>query len=379
MLFVSTWLPLGKAGSVDPWSGRVEGSDTLPSWALFWLRFLVGLPYFFGGVAKITSDWLQGFPMSDWLGEQSGLPVVGDLLQTAPALSLFVWGGLLFELLIVPVLLWPRARVVGLGLVMSFHLMNSRLFTIGVFPWMMILVTLVFLPPDWPRRVWADIRGGKFPAWALAVGAVAGWIIGATLPVQASSMNSLIAAIGMGIFAWEIASYGWDHDRQVEVPPDTAPVGRHAFAWGCALVALQVLVPLRHNLVPGDVDWTEEGHRWSWHMKLRDKDVREFRYFVVPAEGPPFLVDPRKHLRKHQFRKVAFHPEMTVRLAHHLVEAYDVPGAKVYVRSKISLNGRAGQPLIDPKQDLTRITVPWWPPAPWILPLTEPLANTVAR
>ena len=34
----------------------------------------------------------------------------------------------------------------------------------------------------------------------------------------------------------------------------------------------QMLFPLRaYALYPGDVTWTEMGHRYSWRMKLRDK------------------------------------------------------------------------------------------------------------
>lgn len=36
-------------------------------------------------------------------------------------------------------------------------------------------------------------------------------------------------------------------------------------------VAIQIGMPLRHHLDPGDVAWTEEGHRYSWRMKLRSK------------------------------------------------------------------------------------------------------------
>ena len=36
--------------------------------------------------------------------------------------------------------------------------------------------------------------------------------------------------------------------------------------------AWQLLFPLRHHLYPGPVTWTEEGHKYSWRMKLRDKD-----------------------------------------------------------------------------------------------------------
>ena len=52
-----------------------------------------------------------------------------------------------------------------------------------------------------------------------------------------------------------------------------------------AYLSVQILVPLRHFLYPGSVHWNEEGHRFSWHMKLRDKDARARFYIVDPETG----------------------------------------------------------------------------------------------
>ena len=66
---------------------------------------------------------------------------------------LFSYGGLLLDLFAVPLLLWPRTRNLTYAVTLGFHLMNAQLFNIGMFPWFMICATLLFFPPDWPRRV----------------------------------------------------------------------------------------------------------------------------------------------------------------------------------------------------------------------------------
>jgi hypothetical protein len=38
-----------------------------------------------------------------------------------------------------------------------------------------------------------------------------------------------------------------------------------------AWLILQLGLPFRHFLIPGDANWTEEGHRFSWRMMLRSK------------------------------------------------------------------------------------------------------------
>src|SRR5690606_3023324 len=42
----------------------------------------------------------------------------------------------------------------------------------------------------------------------------------------------------------------------------------------------QVLLPLRHWVIPGNVLWTEEGHRLSWRMMLRSRSG-EVKFKVV--------------------------------------------------------------------------------------------------
>ncbi|MBK8024894.1 MAG: HTTM domain-containing protein [Chloroflexi bacterium] len=44
-----------------------------------------------------------------------------------------------------------------IGLV--FHLTNSQLFHIGIFPWFAIAANLLFLPSGWPRRCYASPWG----------------------------------------------------------------------------------------------------------------------------------------------------------------------------------------------------------------------------
>ncbi len=372
LAFVVACLPAHQLASLDARRGLVPRSETVPLWSLVWVRFMVGVPYFFGGVAKLHPDWLRGEPMRDWLSENTDYPLIGGLFDTEPAVWFFVLGGLFFDLLIVPFLSFRRTRVLGVGLMLVFHILNCRMFKIGIFPFLMILATLVFLPPDWPRRVWSDLTSSRWrDRLPLLVGAGVGFVIGAIHPSQPDPVNAVIVAIGVAVFCWEVANYGWDHDRPHLVEPGPAALARGQLAFLAAWVGVQVLLPLRHLAIPGDVHWTEEGHQWAWHMKLREKRAKGV--FVVDPPGPaaPFEVDPLDHLHPFQAGKVLQTPTLSVMFGQWLVEALDVPGAAVYVRAEVSLNGRPPRPMIDPEQDLTRITVPWVPPAPWILPPAE--------
>ena len=83
-------------------------------------------------------------------------------------------------------------------------------------------------------------------------------------------------------------------------------------------LAFQFLVPLRHFLYPGNVNWTEEGHRFSWHMLLRTK--RGFAHFYAydPTTGLTYRLDPLGYLSYEQARDLAGHPDMILQFAHFL-------------------------------------------------------------
>ena len=64
----------------------------------------------------------------------------------------FVIGGLMLDLLVVPLLLWRRTRLFALVAAIGFNLINAVIFDIGIFPWLMLGTLLIFFPPDLARR-----------------------------------------------------------------------------------------------------------------------------------------------------------------------------------------------------------------------------------
>ena len=144
----------------------------------------------------------------------------------------------------------------------------------------------------------------------------------------------------------------------------------------------QILYPLRHLLYPGNPSWTEEGHRFSWMMKLRDK--RSAAVFRVrdPATGLEWDITPYDILERHQAGKVASRPDMILQYAHYLarlfVEHESIEGVEVRVWACVSLNGRPAALLIDPARDLMLIERDL-AHADWILPLEQPFERPPDR
>lgn len=153
---------------------------------------------------------------------------------------------------------------------------------------------------------------------------------------------------------------------------------------GCIVVwlAIQVLVPLRHLLYPGSPSWTEQGHRFAWQMKLRDKDAKATFFVRDPATGHEWRVAPERYLLRHQAREMESRPAMILQFAHHLARVWaeqrKIPGVEVRARVCASLNGRKPALLIDPQRDLARVERSLRH-ADWILALKEPFARPEPR
>jgi hypothetical protein len=204
----------------------------------------------------------------------------------------------------------------------------------------MIAATTIFFEPDWPRRVLSFLRRSRPP-----------------------------------------------HERERPPPAETpaavevTPARSLGIAGVGAWIALQLFLPLRHFLYPGYASWTEEGHLYSWHMKLRNKTGSGEFTARDAATGASWKIDPREYLAKRQEREMYGHPDELLQFAHHVADEYAKTGkGRLEVRARVfvSLNGRKPQLLVDPDVDLAaqpRSLGRW----PWIVPLEEPLRATADR
>ncbi len=123
-------------------------SSIVPRWNVAILQFQIGAVYFFGGVAKINWDWISGEPLRNWLAKRGDYEYIGPYLTQWWSPYFFSWSGLLLDLFVPFLLLWKRTRLLAVAGVLTFHLLNSQIFTIGIFPWMMLAATLIFFEPD---------------------------------------------------------------------------------------------------------------------------------------------------------------------------------------------------------------------------------------
>ncbi|MEM9897012.1 MAG: HTTM domain-containing protein, partial [Bacteroidota bacterium] len=122
---------------------------------------------------------------------------------------------------------------------------------------------------------------------------------------------------------------------------------------------VQILLPLRHYLFEGDVNFTEEGHRLSWRMMLRLKRGSLQVNVEEKETGTIHKIKLSDYLSRGQSRKVATHPDMLWQFAQRISKEFANQGkeVRVFADAKVSVNGHPRMQLVDPEVDLA--SVPW--------------------
>lgn len=320
LAFLACWLPLHRAYSLDALRRPALATRTLPAWMTWLLRFQVGVVYVNASLAKANSDWLlHAQPLNIWLQSLVDTPLIGPWLELWTVALALSWAGFLYDLTIVPLLLWRRTRILAYLTVIAFHAMTGVFFEIGMFPYIMMVSTTVFFAYDWPRRLFRSAATADAPS-------------GASEPPRRLP-RVLVAALAL---------------------------------W----CAFHVAMPLRTHLYGGSVNWHEQGMRWSWRVMVREKNGAVTYRVTVPGRAGEVLVPPRHYLDKRQEREMSGQPDLILQLAHQIGRDFASRGlGPVEVRADVlvSLNGRPPVRLIDPTVDLMTIE-DGLAPATWILP-----------
>jgi len=325
--FLLVFVPANRALSVDAWLWPKLRSSSALAWSLWLLRAQVAALYVFAGVAKIAPDWLHGEPLRGWFKQEIGSPLLIRFLSQDWVAYVASYASLAFDLLIVPFLLWRRTRLAAFCVAVVFHFLNAQLFPIDIFPWLAIAATTLFLSPRWPRRVISLFRRKVAPPAIPA----------APLPSRGKRVVLL--------------------------------------SFATVYVAIQILVPLRHFLYPGGIEWTYMEHRFSWQMMLERHVSRTFFYVTDPNTRQEFRVRSRQYLDLEQTTHMGWRPDMVRQFAVFLANKMPRLGPEllqVHVRMYVSLNGRKPRLFFDPNVNLAAEPQTWGRPR-WLLQIYEPL------
>ena len=339
------FVPAHTLWSVDARRRPSLAAERVPDWGRFWLAAQLEIVLVYAGLVKLTGDWLQLEPMRLWMNDEAAdaAPLFQWLAQD-PGIALASYGVIALHLIGAPLLLIERTRLPVFCVYAVFHAINAMVFNIGIFPFMTIGATLLLFDPSWPRHLVGRL-GGDPARLARRVEQAP--------PGRADAPRS---------------------GKAVHPPPGWA--GQRALivvVIGVWLVA-QVTVPLRHYAREGNVAWNEDGHRFSWRMKLRSKRGTA-RFVVVHPDGSQQVVDPAAHLNRKQTIKMACIPDLLWQFAQFTEVAYrrsPDEDPSVHAWTLCSLNTREPIALVRRSIDLTAIARDT-PSEQWLMPNRKPL------
>jgi hypothetical protein len=311
--FLMIFLPANAYFSLDAWKDPARRFQRIPAWSVDAVKLLLGIVYFYAGLAKLNSDWLvHAMPLKIWLPSKFDVPLLGPFMGYEWVHYGFSWAGALYDLSIPFLLLYKPTRWFAFALVVVFHALTRILFPIGMFPYIMIVGALIFFEAGVHRRI-------------------------------------------LGFFArlLRIDASRFNNGKAFQMEPGFS----RRFRLGVLgfFFAFPLLFPWRYLLYPGELFWTEEGYRFSWRVMLMEKSGYAQFKVVDGQSGRWFYVDNTDFLTPFQEKQMGFQPDFILEYAHFLKQHFEAQGHRevsVYVESYVALNGRLSRPYIDPGVDL---------------------------
>ncbi len=298
--FCMIFLPANKYKSLDVKLGFVEIKQTMPKWVSLIFITQILIVYFYASIAKIYPDWLDGTFTRNLLQGTTTRPFFLELFSQKWFYMFIAYTGIVFDLLIVPLFLFKKTRTIALICSFTFHLFNAIVLQIGIFPFFALAFILFFYEPETIRNLFFKDK-----------------------PV--SNIEVLDFSYSK-IFKYLFIPY----------------------------IIIQIALPLRHHFIEGDVFWTEEGHRLSWRMMLRERSG----FIVIKIQdnktGETSIYDYNKNLSSKQARQLATKPDFIWQYCQKIKEEYKDKDISIFIDCKNSINRKPLQTLIDPKTDFAK-------------------------
>ena len=327
--FLMIFLPCNSSYSFDSYLKKKSYKYT-PRWCVDSIKLLLFIVYFYSGLAKINKDWLyEAQPLKIWLTTGSyDFPLIGSNLMQQEWFHYFMsWGGMFYDLLIPFILIYSRTRIFGFLLVIFFHIFTVLLFPIGMFPYIMIISSLIFFTSKTHKKI-LDLILKPFINKIKSLKEIK------IINIQRERMGIVIVSI---------------------------------------FFIVQILFPFRYSLYPGELFWNEQGYRFSWRVMLMEKKGYTTFKVVDKVNKNSFYVMNNDFLTEFQERQMSFQPDFILEYAHFIGDYYKKKGLKnieIYADSYVALNGRINKRFVDPETDLLK-EKRGFKNKNWIIPFNE--------
>ena len=291
LLLLLALLPAHRYFSLDVYFERVAPLRSVPAWLVALPRFQMGILYVYAGMAKIQNDWLiEALPMRLWLPAHNHEPVLGSLFGWTYTPWIFSWAGMIYDCSIPFWLSWRKTQKWAYGTVIIFHALTGWLFQIGMFPVVMIAITLVF---------------------------------------------------------FDAATHEKWQQKLFQPSQKSTPIAYRTPSWSLWLtfiyIVFQLVFPWRFLCYPGNLFWTEAGYRFGWRVMLMEKAGTATFYVNRNDINKEGIVDNTEFLLPHQEKQMSMQPDLIVQYAHWLQQHYEsqgIPVDRVRAEVYVTLQGK---------------------------------------
>lgn len=318
LCWIMVFLPANRWFSLDARRNPALKSPSMPQWVKITVILQVGIVYTYASIAKLYPDWLDATVAQYFMSGKKHYWLIGDLLQQGWVHWCIAYVGILFDLLIVPLLLWKRTRVVAFWISVFFHLFNSIVFQIGIFPYMSMAFAFFFFSSETLQK-WFLLKRK---------------IVYTDGQIMVQKYKPVLISVLSVYFI------------------------------------IQLSLPLRHWFFKDDVLWTEEAHRLSWRMMLRSKRGLLTVWIEDKSTGERERYGYSSLLSAKQNRNVRTKPDLLWQLAQRIkkIEAEKGRDVAVFMDVQVKINDGEFHRLIDLETDLAAQKWHHFKHHEWILP-----------
>lgn len=341
LFMLVTWLmtiiPANYFFSLDSFMFPKLKRLTCKNWVRVILIIQLFIVYTFAAIAKLYPDWFNGVFLNGHFLKYSnilehkyqleGLAKIVGSITFAQVISIL---GFLFDLLIIPAMLWSKTRSIAIKCAFFFHIFNSLVFGIGIFPYFALAMMIFFYDP-------VKIQELVFKTKSFMM--------------DRNDEDGLITTRRI-VFSYLLMFY----------------------------VIWQIYLPLRHYHIPGNVFWTEEGHRLSWRMMLRSRSNDTTVYVSVPDKKGKYQkrekVELSNYLSHKQASRVGSSADMIWQFSQYIKADYERKGikdVKVFVDSKVSINRSEYYQYTNPDVNIANLKWSYFGHQLWIMPQPKEL------
>jgi vitamin K-dependent gamma-carboxylase len=299
-----------------------QKSRLIPRWHLFAVQLQIIIAYFYGGITKLSHDWLVKFEPVKSASKTMPQDAWYSFVKTDGGLMFYMYSGAILDLIVAPLLFHKKLKWFALPAVIIFNFLNTKTFNdIGIFPYVMLASLAIFFSSEEIGKFFSS-----FPKTDIS-------------NLEAAKPTSKLLGYGMGLF-----------------------------------LVFQLIFPFRGYLFNKNLDWSGYHQSFSWRMKSMTREIVEMQWTVVDDKNQAIPITHGQMINNLQTELVARNAKAALDFARYIkAESIKrgISNPKVYAKIRVKFNGRPTQYFVKPDVDLASSKYNMSNTELWLEPLKE--------